>query len=149
MNGLVSGRAHRPHWWIGVLLVAFLLLAACGTSSTNGAGGNAAPTATATSPAATATTPAAPIVAQVKINEKSERYGFSPAMLTVAKGTKVIWTNASDAPHTVTSDSGTALDSPTIARSGGKFSFTFTEPGTYTYHCTIHPYMTGTIVVTG
>jgi plastocyanin len=36
-----------------------------------------------------------------------------------------------------------------ITPSGGTFSFTFMQPGTYTYHCTVHPYMKGTIVVTG
>jgi plastocyanin len=88
-------------------------------------------------------------VAQVKITEQDEKYGFAPATLTVAKGTRVEWSNTTDAPHTVTSDSGTTLASSMINPSGGSFSFTFSQPGTYTYHCTIHPNMKGTIVVTG
>jgi plastocyanin len=88
-------------------------------------------------------------VAEVKITEQDEKYGFAPATLTVAKGTRVEWSNTTDAPHTVTSDSGTTLASSMINPSGGSFDFTFTQPGTYTYHCTVHPYMKGTIVVTG
>lgn len=85
----------------------------------------------------------------MKIGEQNDKYGFEPTMLSVTVGTKVVWTNASDAPHTVASDTGSILASSTISPSGGTFSFTFTQAGTYTYHCTIHPYMKGTIVVTG
>ena len=108
---------------------------------------SSAPTATIAAPAAT--TVSNPTAAQVKISEQNDKYGFAPATLTVAKGTKVVWSNASDAPHTVTSDTGTTLASSIITPSGGMFSFTFTQSGTYTYHCTVHPYMKGVIVVTG
>ncbi len=61
-------------------------------------------------------------------------------------GEPVTWTNASTAGHTVTSDDGT-LDSGTIAP-GEAYDHLFDKPGTYTYHCTLHPdEMTGTIVV--
>jgi plastocyanin len=129
-------------WWSGVALLGVLLLAGCGATSSGG-GGSSAPTT------ATATTAPATTMGQVKITEQNGKYGFDPAMTTVAKGTTVTWMNASDAPHTVTSDAGSTLASSTLAPSGGTFSFTFMQPGTYTYHCTIHPYMKGTIVVTG
>ena len=123
-------------WWLASILSAgILLLAACGGSSGNGK--------TSTRAALTTTTN------QVKINEQDEKYRFDPAVLTIAKGTTVVWTNTSDAPHTVTSETGTLVASTTITPSGGTFRFTFTQPGTYLYHCTIHPYMQGTIVVTG
>ncbi len=125
-------------WWPGVVLLTILLLAGCGASSATSTSAASAPSATASAGSA-----------QVKVTEQSEKYGFSPAMLSVAVGTKVVWTNSTDVPHTVTSDTGSTLASSMISPSGGTFSFTFTKPGTYTYHCTIHPYMKGTIVVTG
>jgi plastocyanin len=147
MNNLIPTKARGIPWWSGILLAGILLLAGCGTSTSGGANSNtAAPTATA---APAGTTSSNSSVAQVKISETNDKYGFAPATLTVAKGTRVEWSNASDAPHTVTSDSGTTLASSLISPSGGTFNFTFTQPGTYTYHCTVHPYMKGTIVVTG
>jgi plastocyanin len=76
-----------------------------------------------------------------------KNFAFTPASMTVKAGTVVTWTNDDNASHTVTSDSGTTLNSPAI-NVGGTFSFTFTTPGTYAYHCSIHPSMHGTIVVT-
>ena len=147
MNNLTLTKARGAPWWFGILLAGILLLAGCGTSTSSSTNTNtAAPTATA-APAGTTSSNAN--VAQVKISETNDKYGFAPATLTVAKGTKVEWSNASDAPHTVTSDSGTTLASSIISPSGGTFDFTFTQPGTYTYHCTVHPYMKGTIVVAG
>jgi len=77
---------------------------------------------------------------QVKI----ANFTFNPPQLTVKAGTTVTWTNEDDIPHTVVS--------PPSVRSkpmdtDQKFSFTFTTPGTYKYFCSLHPHMTGTIVV--
>lgn len=70
---------------------------------------------------------------------------FTPADLTVAAGTKVTWVNQDEAPHTIVDDGKTirsdALDT------GDQFQFVFTKPGTYTYHCSLHPQMTGQIIV--
>ena len=141
MNNLTLTRVRGAPWWFGILLAGILLLAGCGTSTNT-----AVPTTTA---APAGTTSSNSSVAEVKITEQDEKYGFAPATLTVAKGTRVEWSNTTDAPHTVTSDSGTTLASSMINPSGGSFDFTFTQPGTYTYHCTVHPYMKGAIVVTG
>ena len=74
-----------------------------------------------------------------------DNFTFGPQQLTVKSGTTVTWTNRDDIPHTVTSDKlafrSNALDTD------DKFSFTFTTPGTYKYFCSLHPHMTGTIVV--
>jgi plastocyanin len=74
-------------------------------------------------------------------------YAFHPSVLNVPVGATVTWTNNDPVAHTVTSDSGLWNSGPISP--GGTFSYTFTTPGTYTYHCMIHPYMTGEIVVGG
>ena len=71
-------------------------------------------------------------------------FAFSPAVLGVEKGTKVEWTNLDSAPHRVQLDTGVgSLE----MKKDGKWSFAFKEPGKYTYHCSIHPSMVGTIYV--
>jgi plastocyanin len=74
-------------------------------------------------------------------------FAFQPASLEVAAGTTVTWTNTGQEKHTATADDGT-FDSKNL-QPGESFSYTFDTPGTYAYHCEIHPQMTGTIVVTG
>jgi plastocyanin len=73
-------------------------------------------------------------------------FAFQPASIEVPAGSTVTWTNAGAATHTATADDGT-FDSGQL-KPGANFSQTFTTPGTYTYHCEIHPQMTGTVVVT-
>ena len=73
-------------------------------------------------------------------------FAFAPAQLTVTRGTRVTWINRDSAPHQPVSDSGAVISSGVI-QTGGTYSVTFNQPGTYTYHCAIHPSMTGTIVV--
>ncbi len=71
-------------------------------------------------------------------------FSFSPASITITPGTIVKWINHTQAPHTVTGGSfGSAIISP-----GGTYTFTFNSGGRFAYHCSIHPYMTGTINVT-
>jgi plastocyanin len=70
---------------------------------------------------------------------------FAPRTLTIPVNSTVKWTNQDGISHTVTSDSG-AWDSGNIS-SGSVFSFIFTSTGTFHYHCTYHPMMTGTIIV--
>lgn len=74
---------------------------------------------------------------------------FTPTDLTVWQGTTVTWTNQDNTNHTVTSDNTTGnvrFDSGTLAP-GQQYSYTFSNTGIYTYHCSIHPNMTGTINV--
>ncbi len=74
-----------------------------------------------------------------------QNFAFSPASLTVPVNTTVTWTNKDASMHTVTSDTG--LFNSTDLATNATFSFKFTTAGTYTYHCAIHTYMTGTIIV--
>ncbi|HEX7017570.1 MAG TPA: cupredoxin family copper-binding protein [Patescibacteria group bacterium] len=71
---------------------------------------------------------------------------FAPAHIEVKVGQTVTWVNQDQVPHTVTSDTG-EFDSGQMAN-GASFSFTFSEAGTYHYHCQLHPAMTGQITVT-
>jgi len=75
-----------------------------------------------------------------------QNMAFTPSTLTVASGTKVVWTNKDSIDHTVTSDNGAWSGSRSLA-TGQTFSVTFGKPGTYAYHCSIHPNMTATVVV--
>lgn len=70
---------------------------------------------------------------------------YNPNPLTIAAGTTVTWTNADSTAHTAVSDSG-VFSSGTI-NGGGSYSFTFQNKGTFTYHCSFHPNMVGTVVV--
>jgi glucose/arabinose dehydrogenase len=74
-------------------------------------------------------------------------FSFQPASITLPGGGTVTWINRDPVAHTVTADDG-SFNSPRIAGNGGKFERTFSEPGTYKYHCTPHPSMKGEVVVT-
>jgi plastocyanin len=122
-----------PRRWMGIalLLPMLLLLVACGdTASTPQA------TATTAIPTATAAT-SGPTVSTVG-------FSFQPSTLTVHVGDTVTWMNKGDVDHTVTNDTG-IFDGELPA--GQSFTFTFTTAGTFSYHCSIHPVMKGTIKV--
>ena len=74
-----------------------------------------------------------------------DNFTFSPQTLTIKAGTKVTWTNRDDIPHTVASTTK-AFKSPALD-TDDSYSFTFTAAGSYEYFCSLHPHMTGTIVV--
>jgi plastocyanin len=95
------------------------------------------------SPSADAATDAAAVQAtSVTIAD----FAFMPPELAVAAGTTVTWTNEDWAPHTATADEG-SLDSGRLDQ-GVSFEHTFAEAGTFAYHCTFHPGMVGSVVVT-
>lgn len=76
-------------------------------------------------------------------------YKFTPASLTIAVGDTVTWTNHDTAPHNiVVTDGPEKFTSPTL-QTGQTFSHTFTQAGTYSYYCAIHPDMKATVTVTG
>ena len=75
-----------------------------------------------------------------------DNFAFSPATITIKSGTVVTWTNRDDIPHVVLV---TALKLRSkVMDTDGRFSFTFANPGAFAYFCSIHPHMTGKVVVT-
>jgi len=76
---------------------------------------------------------------------KIENFAFAPATLTVSAGAQVTWTNKDDIPHNIV-EKGRAFKSKALD-TGEKFSYTFDKPGTYEYLCSIHPTMTGKVIV--
>jgi len=82
--------------------------------------------------------------AQGKTSEvRIMNFSFNPPALIVKVGDTVKWVNSDQAPHKIASDTFNSQD----LNNGDNFSFTFTKAGTYNYHCSIHPFMTGTINV--
>jgi plastocyanin len=79
--------------------------------------------------------------AEVKI----DNFSFGPETLKVPVGATVTWTNKDDIPHTTVSADG-AFKSK-VMDTDEKFSYTFTKAGTYSYFCSVHPKMTGKVVV--
>lgn len=74
-----------------------------------------------------------------------QNYAFSPATISVPVGATVTWVNNDPVAHTASSDTG-AWDSGVIGP-GASYSHTFTQAGTFTYHCHIHPFMMGVVMV--
>ena len=72
-------------------------------------------------------------------------FTFRAQVVTVKPGTTVTWTNADDIPHTVVSRDG--LFKSKVLDTGDHFSFTFAKAGQFGYFCSLHPHMTGTVIV--
>ena len=83
----------------------------------------------------------APANAAVEIGN----FTFKNPVVTVRPGTTVTWTNGDDIPHTVVSKN--AVFKSKVLDTGDRFSYTFAKPGQFGYFCSLHPHMTGTIVV--
>ena len=99
------------------------------------------PTLMPTTSASAVKTPAA---GNITVNIKN--FIFDPATITVKPGTRVTWVNNDSVPHTVTSDSGSLLNSGTLAP-GQSFSFSFSSATSVNYHCVLHPAMKGVVIV--
>jgi plastocyanin len=107
-----------------VMMIAMVLLAGSPNFSAN-----------AQQPAAT--------TAEAKI----DNFSFAPATITVAVGATVTWTNRDDIPHTVVSTDDPKAFKSKVLDTDERFSFTFAKAGTFPYFCSIHPKMTGKVVV--
>ena len=83
----------------------------------------------------------APAAASVQIGN----FTFKDPVVTVRAGTTVTWTNGDDIPHTVVSKDGVFKSK--VLDTGDRFSFTFAKAGQFGYFCSLHPHMTGTIIV--
>lgn len=79
--------------------------------------------------------------AQVKI----DNFSFGPPAIAVPVGATVTWTNRDDIPHTVVSEN--KIFKSKVLDTDDKFSFAFEKPGTYAYFCSVHPKMTGKVIV--
>ena len=109
----------------------------------SGAGG----TSTTSSTTATAA-PAGPTVSiqpGSAAQTTSTYYSPSPVTVVIGVNSTVTWTNNDDAPHTVTANDG-SFNSGNL-NTGQSWSYTFTTPGVYSYYCTYHPWMKGTVIV--
>jgi len=101
----------------------------------------------AVAPAQTPAPTPAQVPAQMEGTQVEIRaHAFSAPTVTVKAGTTVTWINHDDDTHTVTSSVDT-FRSPGLD-TDETFSYTFTTPGTYEYYCTLHPLMTGKVIVT-
>ena len=130
---------------LAVGLLAVVALAGCGSDSGSGggygSGAAASPSATA-SAGSGAQTPASGTTVSI------QGFAFTPQTLTVPAGAEVTWTNDDSTAHDVTSTDGPGIDAATTdlfasgtLGQGDSFSYTFSEPGTYDYECTIHASM--------
>ena len=131
---------------VPVLVLIAFALASCG-------GGSDTTTTTETETEAVATTPNPTAESEPAEGEKLQRavkvdiaeFAYSPDPVRVQAGGKVIWQNVDAVAHTATADDG-SFDTGTIDE-GKLKSETFKQPGTYAYHCEIHPTMHGTVEV--
>ncbi|MGE5358833.1 MAG: cupredoxin family copper-binding protein [Bacteroidales bacterium] len=119
----------------GLSLMTLLVAAACGSSSVS-------PTSPSPSPSPS---PAPGGSAGVTINISNS--AFAPSSMTVKVGQTVAWQNSDSITHTATANSG-AFDTGAIAPGSTSAAITMSTAGTFAYHCSIHPFMTGTLIVT-
>jgi len=89
----------------------------------------------------------APVHAAMSAQVHVANFTFQQPTITVKVGTTVTWTNDDDIPHTVV-----AVDrsfKSKVLDTGDRFSFTFAKPGEFAYFCSLHPHMTGKVIVSG
>ncbi len=122
----------RTYTLLSTVAVAALLVTGCGGGGSSAPSAGAAPSAGGSSGTSSAIT--------------ISNFKFSPATLRVKHGAGIKVTNNDSAPHTVTADDGKSFDSGTV-NSGASGSFQAPAPGSYAYHCTIHPFMKGKLLV--
>lgn len=127
---------------IAYIVVSPMISNSYNSQNTQTSGNN--PTPEQNTPAPSNPSPSSQVPSNTPVQISS--FTFSPNSITISAGTSVTWTNMDSASHTITSDSGSELASQTLSN-GQSYSHTFNAPGTYTYHCSIHTMMKGTIIV--
>jgi len=80
------------------------------------------------------------------VTVKIANFAFAAPTVTVAPGATVTWVNDDEEPHTIVAEDGKSFRSKTLD-TGDTFSFTFMSAGTFGYFCSVHPHMTGKVVV--
>jgi len=143
----------RPTWLIGLAIVALAgVLFSFASLSASKSESTALPANLQANPVATQlyakladsqSTAAATTAVEMK------GYAFSPATLEISVGDTVTWTNNDTAPHNVVVTDGPEKFSSPLLEQGQTYSHTFTQAGTYSYYCSVHPDMKATITVTG
>ena len=73
------------------------------------------------------------------------KFAFAPKEITVAPGTKVVWTNRDETPHTISASDKTFLSK--AMDTDDRYEYTFASEGDFSYFCTLHPFMTGIVHV--
>jgi len=128
------------------LVIALLaLLAGALAASACGGGSKEKATPAATSPAGTPkATQAAATPEAEGASVEIKNFAFEPKTVTIKVGQTVTWTNQDSTTHTVTGDGG--IDSDDLSK-GKSYPKTFDTEGTFDYHCTPHPQMTGQVIV--
>jgi plastocyanin len=130
-------RPRRPNFGLLALALILALATACGSGSGSGGGTSSAP-ANPTGSSGSATAGGGSTV-------EIENFMFMPKTLTVPVGTTVTWKFDDSTQHTVAANDNSFTSS--ALANGQTYTHTFTSAGTVEYHCSIHPFMTGTIVV--
>ena len=128
---------------IAVLAIVFSVLAA--TTGVEEVFAFGAPARTTAEQAAQQATTQAAAPAGKVVEVKVDNFSFSPQTITIAAGTTVIWTNRDDIPHTVVSDD--KVFKSKVLDTDEKFSYTFDKAGDFPYFCSVHPKMTGKVIV--
>ena len=131
-----------------VAIGAFAFTRSKNTSNTQSASSSSSTTSptptTSPSPSSSSSTQSPQTTSSVTI----ANFAFTPASITVKKGTTVTWTNQDSTAHTVTETDGQDGPKSSELGNGQAYSFTYNTAGTFKYHCSIHPDMTGTVTVT-
>ena len=137
LSAAPTGR--RPWALLGVgAMVAVLALGACGTGGKKDSGA---------SPTVTSSAGGAVLSGEAPVGIVN--FEFKPQKVTVKPGTKVTWTNGDTAIHAIKDTSSLATPVSKDLGKGDTFSITYDQPGSYSYICGIHNYMTGTVDVVG
>lgn len=131
---------------IAIIVIAAVLIIAGGIGLYLSNQNNAQPVTETQTPSTGTPETAQPTSGTQTHNIELKSFAFNPAEITINVGDTVIWTNMDSVSHTITSDSGTELNSPTLSK-GKTFSYIFNTAGTHEYHCSIHSSMKGKVIV--
>src|SRR5450432_1548263 len=74
-----------------------------------------------------------------------QKFAFAPKEITIPPGTKIVWTNHDETPHTIIASDGTFVSK--AMDTDDRFEYTFAKEGDFSYFCTLHTYMTGIVHV--
>lgn len=159
MQSAGNNKPKKPLLLVAIIIVVLLVLGATifvlakGKSDNSASETHTDTTSNNTNTDSSSTDPNSGALSQTPaagdVTAEIKDFAFTPTTITVKKGAKVTWTNKDTVQHNVISDDNSqskGLSSELLAQ-GESYSFTFTEAGTYSYHCGPHPSMTGTVVV--